>query len=78
MKNGHSSRRWLPAQLQLPEDFDEAPKSVGQSGLVPHELGHAAASLTIAAEANVKVVQSMLGAQVSDDDLGTLGAPLRG
>ena len=33
----------------------------GVPGLVPHELRHTAASLAIAAGANVKAVQIMLG-----------------
>lgn len=41
--------------------FDRATKETGLSGLVPHELRHTAASLAIAAGANVKVVQRMLG-----------------
>src|SRR5699024_8189233 len=38
-----------------------AAERVGLSGLVPHELRHTAASLAIAAGADVKVVQQMLG-----------------
>jgi len=41
--------------------FDRATKSVGLEGLVPHELRHTAASLSIASGANVKAVQKMLG-----------------
>jgi integrase len=41
--------------------FDAAARSVGLEGLVPHELRHTAASLAIAAGANIKVVQAMLG-----------------
>jgi integrase len=41
--------------------FDRATDAVGLSGLVPHELRHTAASLAIAAGADVKVVQAMLG-----------------
>jgi integrase len=41
--------------------FDCAAASVGLSGLTPHELRHTAASLAIAAGANVKAVQRMLG-----------------
>ena len=41
--------------------FDRAATGAGVPGLVPHALRHTAASLAIAAGANVKVVQSMLG-----------------
>ncbi len=41
--------------------LDEAAEALGLSGLHPHELRHTAASLAIAAGANVKVVQTMLG-----------------
>ncbi len=41
--------------------FDEAAASIGLPGLNPHELRHTAASLAIAAGADVKVVQQMLG-----------------
>ena len=39
----------------------EAAKTIGVDGLHPHELRHTAASLAIAAGANIKVVQTMLG-----------------
>lgn len=41
--------------------FDEAAAAVGLDGLTPHALRHTAASLAIAAGADVKVVQQMLG-----------------
>jgi integrase len=41
--------------------FDQAVASVGLGGLTPHELRHTAASLAVAAGANVKAVQQMLG-----------------
>ncbi len=41
--------------------FDRAAREVGLEGLTPHELRHTAASLAIAAGANVKAVQRMLG-----------------
>jgi integrase len=41
--------------------FDRATQSVGLKGVTPHELRHTAASLAIAAGANVKAVQVMLG-----------------
>ncbi len=41
--------------------FDPAACSAGLDGLTPHELRHTAASLAIAAGADVKVVQKMLG-----------------
>lgn len=49
--------------VRLPVDhvFDEASAAVGLDGLTPHALRHTAASLAIAAGADVKVVQQMLG-----------------
>jgi Phage integrase family len=41
--------------------FDPAVEAVGLSGLAPSDLRHTAASLAIAAGANVKAVQRMLG-----------------
>lgn len=41
--------------------FDGAAASVGLDGLTPHAVRHTAASLAIAAGADVKVVQQMLG-----------------
>ncbi len=41
--------------------FDRAAAAAGLSGLTPHELRHTAASLAVAAGANVKAVQRMLG-----------------
>lgn len=41
--------------------FDRAAEEIGIPGLRPHELRHTAASLAIAAGADVKVVQKMLG-----------------
>jgi integrase len=41
--------------------FDRAAEAIGMPGLHPHELRHTAASLAIAAGADVKVVQKMLG-----------------
>ena len=41
--------------------FDQASAAVGLDGLTPHALRHTAASLAIAAGADVKVVQQMLG-----------------
>jgi integrase len=41
--------------------FDPAAKAVGVDGLTPHELRHTCASLAIAAGANVKVLQTLLG-----------------
>jgi integrase len=43
--------------------FDPAAEAVGQDGLTPHELRHTCASLAIAAGANVKVLQTLLGAR---------------
>ena len=41
--------------------YDHAAEVIGMPGLHPHELRHTAASLAIAAGADVKVVQKMLG-----------------
>jgi len=41
--------------------FDPALHAAGLGELTPHELRHAAASLAVAAGANVKAVQRMLG-----------------
>jgi integrase len=41
--------------------FNAAAEAAGAAGLHPHELRHTAASLAIAAGADVKVVQQMLG-----------------
>ncbi len=41
--------------------FDAAAEAVGIGGLTPHELRHTCASLAIAAGANVKVLQTLLG-----------------
>jgi integrase len=44
-----------------PRIFTPAAESVGLAGITPHDLRHTAASLAIAAGANVKAVQEMLG-----------------
>ena len=41
--------------------FDAAADRIGVGGMTPHELRHTAASLAIAAGADVKLVQQMLG-----------------
>ena len=41
--------------------FDPAAKAAGIDGLTPHDLRHTCASLAIAAGANVKVLQTLLG-----------------
>ena len=51
----------LRATVFRPAAFDEAAASIGLAGLNPHELRHTAASLAIAAGADVKVVQQMRG-----------------
>ena len=43
------------------DHFDAAATAAGLDGLTPHELRHTAASLAVAAGANVKAVQRMLG-----------------
>ena len=44
-----------------PRFFDPAAEKAGLSGLTPHGLRHIAASLAVAAGANIKAVQQMLG-----------------
>ena len=44
-----------------PRIFQPAAESVGLAGVTPHDLRHTAASLAVAAGANVKAVQRMLG-----------------
>lgn len=69
--------------------FDPACRSAGLIGVTPHDLRHTAASLAIAAGANVKAVQGMLGhasaamtldiyAGLFPDDLDNVGAVLDG
>ena len=41
--------------------WDRAVRACGLDGLTPHDLRHTAASLAVAAGANVKAVQRMLG-----------------
>jgi integrase len=41
--------------------FDPAATNIGQPGLTPHQLRHTCASLAIAAGANIKVLQTLLG-----------------
>jgi len=45
------------------EVFDPAARAAGLDGITPHDLRHTAASLAIAARANIKAVQRMLGHQ---------------
>ncbi|CCW13211.1 tyrosine-type recombinase/integrase [Rhodococcus aetherivorans] len=67
--------------------FDQAATTAGLPGLTPHELRHTAASLAIAAGANIKVIQRMLGHKTAtltldryghlfQDDLDTVAASL--
>jgi integrase len=67
--------------------FDKAVREAGLDGLTPHELRHTAASLAVAAGANVKAIQRMLGhkdaamtlnvyADLFDDDLDGVGERL--
>jgi integrase len=51
----------LRAPIFRRASFDSAAEVIGMPGLHPHELRHTAASLAIAAGADVKVVQKMLG-----------------
>jgi integrase len=60
-----ATKRGAPLRLRnwRRREFDKALKSAGLNGkgLTPHKLRHTAASLAIAAGADVKVVQAMLG-----------------
>ena len=58
---GNRSGRPLRAPVFRQSAFDTAAAMIGRPGLHPHELRHTAASLAIAAGADVKVVQQMLG-----------------
>ena len=53
--------------------FDAAATAIGIPGLHPHELRHTAASLAIAAGADVKVVQQMLGHASATMTMDTYG-----
>ncbi|MCD2105302.1 site-specific integrase [Rhodococcus erythropolis] len=77
---------WLPLG-EFRWVFNTAATKVGLDGLVPHELRHTAAPLAIAAGANVKVVQQLLGHKTATltldryghlfaDDLDTVAAAL--
>ena len=60
-----ATRRGTPLRLRnwRRREFDKAVEDAGLdgTGLTPHKLRHTAASLAIAAGADVKVVQAMLG-----------------
>ena len=60
-----STKRGAPLRLRnwRRREFDKAVKDTGLDGkgLTPHKLRHTAASLAIAAGADVKVVQAILG-----------------
>jgi len=58
--------------------WDWAVKEAGLHGLTPHDLRHTAASLAVAAGANVEAVQRMLGHASADHDPGRVRGPLRG
>lgn len=53
--------------------FDLAVKAAGVPTITPHKLRHTAASLAIAAGADVKVVQTMLGHASATETLNTYG-----
>ena len=62
--------------------FDPACAAVGLAGVTPHDVRHTAASVAIAAGANVKAVQRMLGhtsaAMTLDIYAGLFGEELDG
>ena len=55
--------------------FDRAAEAIGFPGLHPHELRHTAASLAIAAGADVTVVQKMLDHKSATMTLDQYGQP---
>jgi integrase len=63
LRNGNFNRR----------TFGPAAKAIGEPQLTPHGLRHTAASLAIAAGANVKVVQHMLGQATASMTLDLYG-----
>lgn len=56
-----SRRGGYPSVGEVRWVFDPAARAIGVEGLTPHELRHTCASLAIAAGANVKVLQTLLG-----------------
>jgi integrase len=56
-----SRRGGYLSEGEVPGGIDPAAEAIGQDGLTPHGLRHTCASLTIAAGANVKVLQTLLG-----------------
>jgi hypothetical protein len=75
--------RFVEVVVNGPKSWSLAPARAGLARLTPHELRHTAASLAVAAGANVKAVQRMLGhgsaamtldvyAGLFDDDLDGL------
>ena len=57
--------------------FDPAARRAGVPGLTPHELRHTAASLAVAAGANIKAVQQMLGHASAAMTLDVYAGPVR-
>ncbi|MBA3487976.1 MAG: site-specific integrase [Longispora sp.] len=53
--------------------FDKAVEEAGIKKITPHKLRHTAASLAIAAGADVKVIQTMLGHATATETLNTYG-----
>ena len=67
-------RRGSPLRVStFRTSFDQAAGTIGLPGLHPHQLRHTAASLGIAAGADVKVVQQMLGHASATMTLDTYG-----
>ena len=67
-------RRGSPLRVStFRTSFDQAARAIGLPGLHPHQLRHTAASLAIAAGADVKVVQQMLGHASATMTLDTYG-----
>ncbi len=66
----HSNFRttvWLPSVAELATRYPEL------AGLRPHDLRHTAASLAISCNANIKVVQRMLGHKTASITLDRYG-----
>ena len=67
-------RRGSPLRVStFRKPFDAAAAAIGMPGLHPHQLRHTAASLAIAAGADIKVVQQMLGHASATMTLDTYG-----
>lgn len=69
---GNREGEWLTTG-QFRHVFDPAAVAVGVPGLVPHELRHTCASLSIASGANILAVQRLLGHQTASMTMDRYG-----